>query len=135
MASRRRRTKRVETRSTRYEVVRLGKSREDAQKLGLNEGQVLELDEVVQRLDNFGIETEIWDLPIMKIDKGDGIYVLEHSGTSLGRTLVEVYFAPNEKRREIVVLGVAEGNRNIPRKWYRTARMRNRLEHYLRIAK
>lgn len=97
----------------------------------LNEGQAMELADLVDRLEDFGNQRLTWDLEIVR-DRN--FWKLTHSGTSLGRIEADVYFAHIPERGEVVVLGASRSNQQL-RKSNLHERLANRLDHYLRITK
>lgn len=121
---------RTKSAPTTLAVVRMRKFRESCLEF-LNDGQFLELSDLVDRLENFERKRQITDLDI--VSEGT-VYKLTHTGTSLGNIIAEVFFAYLPDRREIVVLG-AEQWRDGVAIARRAERMEDRLKHYLRIAK
>jgi hypothetical protein len=97
----------------------------------LNDGQILELKDVTDRLEDLHKPREIWDL---KIEWIGGLGRLFHTGTSLLEIEAEVWFADLPERGVVVILGVFPRQPGKPSE-VRLERMKIRREHYRRIVK
>ena len=130
MAARRDRRHGVGTR-TKSEVIQPLKPRSEALAF-LNMGQFAELCGVIDRLEDFGNDRELWDLEIVRVGR---IWKLTHTGTSLGSKIADVYFGYVDETQKVVVLGIYPGRDADSEPWHRIARMEQRFIHYVRIGK